>query len=392
MVTAQSGSPTDLRNAIIAALASGDDDVFIPNGEFPFNVDAGPVIMNVPAYDFNIIGAGIGQTILHLPNAMSSSPSNVVMLAPYGMSGKRVDVSGITFRGRSNNDSYGRGDAGIVPMNCRDFRVHHCRFDGKLGGQGVTPLATDNPAYGCRGVVDHCEFADIFVEKAFNGSTGGTGYGHGYGVMPRYYLGSKSYWYPDYQAVAGHYDDLPFVIYIEDNDFSGCRHAVTGNEGSMFVFRHNKVHDMSHFMSGQTVDQHPYRDYGDGGRFCEVYENNLIDGALYCGSGAAYWYKNVIGTAWWNQYVIEQGQSSLSPQYPKCIVDAVWIWGNDLSGQPARYYISNNGRPAPVIHEYAPTGYVAYPYPHPLTLGETPSILSIDSIPVRGARFTLDNL
>jgi hypothetical protein len=376
LIEAKSGSVRDIQDAIDYAISIGAAGVQIPAGNWLFDANGNThVSFNVPSNGFKIQGMGINETILHLADANESSASTTIMFQITGTSGGMLEITGITFRGRGDsNVNIGAGDVGIAVVSCRDFRIHHCRFDGKLGRDGIQVVAISwmggNEAFGCRGVIDHCQFADIFVAKAFDRNTGWQ-----YGVYVGWYAGfNPDLWVDDVWDVAGKYDDLNFSIYVEDCTFSEVRHAIVCEHGGVWVFRHNNVTSISDYYTSGSVDHHPYRSYGDGSRWGEAYENILMDEGLWIGSGGGLWFNNTINSRQ-HAYSIIQGETSDPNCYPRCAVQDVYIWNNTVINAPGgAWYISNQGRIDPVYYTRAPSAeqgevdYEPYPYPHPLTL------------------------
>jgi len=380
LIQAQSGSVADIQEAIDLALTEGVGGISIPTGNWLFDADGTyHVSFNVPASGFKIQGAGINQTILYLGSATSATASGTIMFEIFGTSGGKLEVTGVTFRGRGDsNIPIGAGDIGVRVVSCKDFRIHHCRFDGKLGDAGISAVAVDwmggNEAFGCKGVIDHCEFADIWVQKTTQRGTGWA-----YGVYVGWYADyNPSLWVSNVWSIAGKYDEIPFVIYVEDSTVGGVRHAIVTEHGGIFVFRHNVVTDIVTDPSVPTsasVDHHPYRSYGDGCRWGEVYNNQLNDQGLWIGSGGGLWFNNIIDSNK-HAYFLQQGETSDSNCYPRCAVKDLYIWGNTVINAPGgTYYINNAGRIDPVYYQRAPsallgeTDYEPYVYPHPLTLG-----------------------
>lgn len=394
LIQALSGSLEDVQEAINTALAQGAEGIEIPIGDFLFDADGNRRIsFNVPVAGFKIKGQGILPLtcILHLAPAISSTSPQTAMITAIGTSGGKLEFTGITLRGRGeSNVAIGAGDIGLVVVSCRDFRVHHSRFDGKLGRDGIQAVALSwmggDEDFGCRGVIDHCDFDDIFVQRAFDRNTGWQ-----YGVYVAWYADFQpARWVDDVWSLAGKYDELPFIIYIEDCTFSDIRHAVVTEHAGVFVFRHNKVLDITDYMTSGSVDHHPYRDYGDGCRWGEVYDNELNGEGLWIGSGGGLWFRNTIDSRA-HAYFLQQGETSSPNTYPRCAVKDLYIWDNIIIDAPGGvYYINNAGRIAPVKYERAPSAsqgeidYEPYPYPHPLTLGEAPAppIASFTRTPV----------
>lgn len=379
-ITTLGGSITEIQTAINQVVTAGGGEVQIPAGNFLFDANgANHVSFIVPAGGLNVTGAGIGQTILYLAPATSSSAAQTTMFeARGGVGSGKLRIQGITFKGRGDsNVAIGCGDTGILIKSCRDFLIYDCEFTGKLGSNGIAAIAYSwmggDENFGCRGVISHCDFSDIQVDKAGEPSAGGRGTGYAYGVSVGWYSGDQpSRWVTDL-ALMGRYDDLPHSVYIEDCDFSECRHAITGGSGSIVVFRHNTCHDMSEYWSLASIDQHPYRSYGDSGMWMEAYDNIVNTNGLYIGGGSALWYNNVISNVK-HAYVLVQGDGYYGSEvYPRCATDDVYIWNNQVSGAwGGASYIDAMGHAQPVAYYIQPPGFKQYPYPHPLAIGAPP--------------------
>jgi hypothetical protein len=77
-LTASSGLPSDIQTAVNAVVAAGGGTVFIPSGTFTFNPPTNGVGVTIPYTNvaLNIIGAGIGNTILQETTTTTTGASS----------------------------------------------------------------------------------------------------------------------------------------------------------------------------------------------------------------------------------------------------------------------------------------------------------------------------
>jgi hypothetical protein len=234
----------------------------------------------------------------------------------------RARISGIRFVGIDAPSK----DIGVQLDDAREFRVDHCYFS-ELGFAGVRTNGTS------RGVIDHSTFDAIYKP-----SIGTDGYGVAvYGT----------------NALA----DVPFgssdATFIEDCQFTACRHAVSSNQGARYVFRHNRV---ANGVAAHAVDTHG-TEYGSaiGTEWADVYANVIEQKshvppyhdriAVHIRGGRALIHDNrIVGYA----TAIALSERTPQPTGP------VYIWDNEPNVSPGAYRSS------------APPGYVPAPYPHPL--------------------------
>ena len=364
-------------------------------------LDAAPdnAIVDVPAgncdwgnttvsYDQNksiwLRGAGIGNTIIRRSSAAGDSYALIFDCNEV----KQIELSGFTFQGRHSSVM----DGGLfLSDSCRDFKIHHMRFDGfTMSGIEVRDKNNSNPPYS-RGVIYQSEF-----ENHFNPNSPSTG--EGYPVV-----------------VYGSHRALPLelgtaeAVYIEDNFFKANRHSIASNYGSRYVVRHNDLVTTDTTRTTSMIDAHGRQPGSDrGSRSWEVYQNHLTfagddyqaDGISMRGGDGVIWGNLLdfegdteIGIAYTARLTIEDGECpsyanppsgipGVSHPAPDQTVDA-WIWGNThiWASQPAdhdeirvtnyadedcRFYFQE-GRD---YHLSAKPGYTPYTNPHPLRGGD----------------------
>ena len=304
---------------------------------------AGRATMDAPLEirtdDVLIVGAGAATTVL----AREGDEADGIhpMLRARGKA--RVHVSGIRFEGSADPASKEK-TIGVELVDSPEFRVDHCSF-AHMGFAGVR---TQGSSYG---VVDHDTFADEFKPAI------GT---DGYGVAV--YGNDRLLDVPLGDAPDAAHPPL-FATFIEDSQFSGCRHAAASNKGGRYVFRHNHV---TSGVVAHAVDAHG-AEFGSttGGEWIDVYENVIeqpfheapyYDGwAVRIRGGKGLVHDNLI-----TGYRVGVELSQLTD----AVTGPVYVWGNTLSsGGPAVEVSRKKGSPSLV--ESQPTGYRRHAYPHP---------------------------
>jgi hypothetical protein len=397
IIAAQSGSVDDIQAAINQAINTGATEVYIPAGtftfdawgRFPYNATRHVVEFTLPSRGLKIVGAGINQTVLAMP--INESASQTYMFTVHGIVGSgRLEIANITFKGRPNYLTSTTVDACIYIETCQDFRVHSCSFYyaggqgvyvddsevtyGHVSGQGVTNRIS-------RGVVDHCYFYDIFKPASYNYG------GMGYGVSVK--IAYNSQWTPTdvYDNVWNFFGRYNWTTFVENCEFYGTRHAVQAAGSGCYVMRNCTVEDQTQYASATTG--HPVREEVYGMGMCEIYNctfrfrGNWPYSVWYFGvmvkGGAALIYNNTFQdmSAWLDLGNCEWKYNSF---YPKGNTHDTYIWNNTVINCEAPYVESGgtDGAPAPQenvdYYMHAPNAslnYVAYPYPHPLTLEQT---------------------
>lgn len=391
---AESGSAEDIQAAVDAVVASSETgSVYLPEGDFPFTIDPDKIARNnypagVISYGgINIIGAGIGKTILR----MTEPPPIAYMFAVDGTNGARVRISGISFIGNKFSEEGNPENNGIIMMGATDFRIDHSYFED-FSGKAI--LTTGNRGGLNRGLVDHCVF-----DNPYHDDPGVTGPGGGqtrwaYGLICEG-SGYESSWIPDINDLLGKYDGVNNILYVEDCIFKRCRHAVSGSTigGGFITLRHCDISMPRH---GGMTDVHgswwdsPYV----GGRGLEAY-NNIIDGTewtvpfgshcafLLRGGGGAIHNNNIINT---RDAVVWISREDANPI---CAIKDLYIWNNSVSGDTGPLIHDAGGFTENVdyfLHEKL--NYTPYPYPHWLASGVPVRTLSINSN-IAGVPFTI---
>lgn len=345
-LTPATGNAADLQTA--CNQAKPGDVIQIPAGTFTFDRTV------TCSTGFAIRGAGETQTILR------SGSVTTAMFYLSGANGLRTEISGITFVGAGNDGS--RLDLALhLTDSPKDFRVHHCTIAG-FGGYGIY-VSGDS-----RGVVDHCTFKDVHY-----GAVDSMGY-----AVCVIGDGAASWSRPLALGTAS-------AVFVEDNQFSGCRHAVASNSGSRYVFRYNQVRDPP--ANWVPLDAHG-REYGSttGSRSFEIYENTVANqvGTAWAGSvirgGDGVVFNNRFGPGINNPLYLanrldgsESGCSYPCPDQTR----ALHAWNNTNNGSPVAITV-RAGHEAFFVQgrDYfnGPLpGYVPYVYPHPLVGVTLPS-------------------
>lgn len=397
MGNATSGSIEDIQAAVDWVTAAGGGTVYIPEGIFTFDASGSRrVNIVVPSGGIQIIGAGIDQTVLQMPE--DDNADNTVMFKVTGLSKGKMRISGITFRGRPNWQTSPTGDSGVTLECCTDFRVDHCSF-WDMGAHGIA-LGDGNHMYGIsggdidlvsQGVIDHCEFHRIYkpVCKSL-----GRGYGYGVFVARAWnYLWAVPNLYPEdpWTMFGKYYKNT----YVEDCYFEGCRHAVTGNFAGAYVLRYSTIEDQG--MYSAVTTGHPARLDSIGMLTQEIYNVTVRNTGTYTSKhigfliegGSSLIYNNTIIDI--TDSILNLGTSEyINDFFPLGNINNVYVWDNSITGTNPAPYISNNAGGTPVegidywtdlTGAYTTAqvqslvdakGYVPYQYPHPLTLQEFP--------------------
>jgi hypothetical protein len=297
----------------------------------------------------SLIGAGWEQTKLCRGPATDMMKGGSVISAD-GANGKPLRVSGLNLVGFLDPASAG-ADSGIAISNATDFRVSHCRLQ-RWGSSGVGVSGKS------RGVVDHCVFVDIFKPPINN---------LGYGVV----VGGTGAWRDD--LVPGSADS----VFVEDCDFTGCRHSIASGNAARYVFRHNHIHGN---VVAQAVDCHgPGYGSKHGTQWIEVYEN-LIEKpaggyiAMYLRGGGGVVFRNTLRHYIGGIGLTLDADPKLDWTLPYPIPEQIgnmWVWDNTLGGQAVRPFIPpRSAEHIKLDRDYFTKpmpGYAPYQYPHPLT-------------------------
>jgi hypothetical protein len=362
IITLETLTPTSLQAAVDQASASGGGEVVIPSGTMYFNDET----ITIPG-GVNVTGAGVANTFL----VQTKSSPFKTMFEVNANNGKSVRISGIEFHGLVSSlagDIVG-GGKGISVSYGIDFRIDHCKFtDFPSGAITVGSPYVNNIA---RGVIDHNiidnPYKDVYPTAIW-----------GYGIVVS---GHYATWNSDITKYLGKYI-VPSnaLVYIEDNNFSRCRHAIASNQAAWYVARYNTISEARQKNYGQ-IDVHGSSGATTaGGRGAEMY-NNVITapagweaytaGLLYRGGGGVA-YSNTFNFPNSLQHAIYLGRDSTIAEYQ---VHDLYLWNNNVNG-PAGLLQNNVGYIENVdyfLHEpnQASDGfsYTPYTYPHPLVSG-----------------------
>jgi hypothetical protein len=207
----------------------------------------------------------------------------------------------------------------------------------------------------------------------------------GYGII---IVGQANTWHNNITDFLGKYETAPSgfpIVYIEDNTFSRCRHAIASNEGAWYVVRHCSFDEPrpEHF---GIIDVHGIAGVGSpGGRGLECY-NNTIRGCEYYYDGSGRWLsighqiRGGGGVIFNNNFIdlyvgiLLQNETE---EYWK--VDDLYFWHNviirdEMPVSQTQLLFRNDGSYAEGqdFYQYEKPGYTPYPYPHPLTLEAVP--------------------
>ncbi|MGZ5790371.1 MAG: hypothetical protein ACXWJF_13055, partial [Burkholderiaceae bacterium] len=198
--------------------------------------------MNVPGGVY-LQGAGQDATIIR----RVGNVSNTSYLVAYNCSnGKQAILSDMTLVGNGNGSIQ---DKGLGLLNgCQDFKVHDAKFSDFIFSAVYVGDAPNQ-----RGVIYKNNFINNFSASLMN-----LGYGvvvYGGGAWPALDLGSKN------------------AVFVEDNYFSGNRHNIASNNGSVYVFRHNTVVGQDPAKDFAMTDAHGLSSSSRGSRSFEIYNN-----------------------------------------------------------------------------------------------------------------------
>ncbi|MGZ3238087.1 MAG: hypothetical protein ACXU8A_12000, partial [Burkholderiaceae bacterium] len=229
--------------AVQSAVNSAGDGttVRIPAGDCNWGTQQ----LDVPAGVY-LQGAGQDATIIR---RSGNVPNTKYLIAFNCVNGKQAIFSDMTLVG---NGSGSIQDKGLGLLNgCRDFKVHDAKFTGFIFSAVYVGDAPDQ-----RGVIYKNKFIDNFNESLMN-----LGYGvvvYGGGAWPALDLGSKN------------------AVFVEDNYFSGNRHNIASNNGSVYVFRHNTVVGQDPAKDFAMTDAHGLSSSPRGSRSFEIYDNTYL--------------------------------------------------------------------------------------------------------------------
>jgi len=357
-VWAESGSPEDIQAAVDMVAAAGGGTVHIPEGTFEWSsssfsqtFDGRPTAVIVPG-GVNVIGAGSNKTTLIVTER---APDNALMFGIHGENGQPIRISNIHFIGYVVDES--ESIVAIRIRDAKDFRVDHCIFENFDSAAILTRKQSASSVH--RGVIDHNIFDNSYKENMENPIWG-------YGIIVVAYHGIEDTIWKPLDDYLGKYVDN--TVYIEDNIFHRCRHAIASNEGGYYVARYNTFDNPIPKNFG-IIDVHGAAAEGVmGGRGLEAY-NNIIIGAEGYDYSQAFWIRGGGGVIFNNTmqnilYGVGLYKDNTNSKY---WVKDLYIWGNTMD----RGTLINNAGNYTENTDYLlyeKPNYTPYPYPHPLTL------------------------
>jgi hypothetical protein len=342
-VNAASCSYAAVHSAVAAATAGAT--IVIPAGD----CDWGTQQLNVPAGIY-LHGAGKTATTIRRNGVVSES---AYLIAFDCSNGLRASLSDMSLVGNGNGGIWDKG-LGLL-HGCRDFRVFNARFSNFIFSAVYVGDAPNQ-----RGVIYSNDFINNYSAALHN-----LGYGvvvYGGGAWPALDLGS------------------PNAVFVEDNYFSGNRHNIASNNGSVYVFRHNTVIGQDPAKDFAMTDAHGLSSSPRGSRSVEVYNNtystNISSGLQRTAVGI----RGGDGVIFNNTVALTISRAiELIPEGFACgdypgpdQTRSLYIWNN--TNTAANGYTSNgidNNCPASIglNRDYflnPKPGYKAYTYPHPL--------------------------
>jgi hypothetical protein len=378
-IMARSGSPTDIQNAIDVVYSLGGGTVYVPAGNFTFNPTHHDINTNygvmIPG-GVNVIGAGINKTILTetVNPGNYATGGNPVMFyvhdghyrQGYWSTGKPVRISGFTFKGFVQDET-STSNIGVQVTTTTDFRVDHNMFidfsSNAIGASNLN-LGISHPNNTMCGVMDHNVITQSYKLISSKGTTWGYGIIVGGQVQNDNESGS---WLPITNYLGQYKNNM---VFIENNVFHYCRHAIASNTGGFYVARFNTFYDEIPY---HAIDVHGF----NGGRGLEAYNNTIIGpyqeqiGIGIRGGGGVVFDNTILNLNTGVEIFVDPGSY---PSYWQ--VNQLYIWGNTVSAGKTQFV---NSAPATYTQNVnyflrAPNQaqdgftYTPYPYPHPLSL------------------------
>ena len=377
-----SGSAADVEAVIAeAVIAGGPQSVYIPMGTFNITDSAPMNDIDLPE-GINLIGAlterdaygnvTLWRTKIQLPwfyNTSLASPKipfiTVVEDAVCAGNITRIsDIEFIGYRVWNQTDLMGTMQPVIIAHDIYELRIDHCKLNN-TGGNGFTVVADGDQII--KTVIDHNWMINDY------GNPYGTGeYGTetlGYGVF--YTSGYPYFTDWDNQTLneIGQYKD--HTLFFEDNTVDDWRHVISSNHGVSYTARNNVILEGNW---GYSIwDQHGGDAATLSGRVMETYNNiihttnNLYFRPRYDhyrgGSGVVF---NETIEDFYDFVAIKSEVTYMLGQSAEWSRD-IWV---DVSSCTLDNITINVYKESDMVNYTLgmPPGYVAYPYPHPLTL------------------------
>jgi hypothetical protein len=327
--------------AVQAAVRSAADGsaagttVKIPAGDCNWGTQQ----LNVPGGVY-LQGNGKDSTILRRVGTVSES----AYLIKYDCSnGRKAILTDMTLIGNGNGAIH---DKGLGLLNgCVDFQVTNSKFT-KFVFAGIYV----DGAIKQRGVIYKNDFIDNYSSSLRN-----LGYGvvvYGDGTWPALELGTQN------------------AVFVEDNVMKGNRHHIASNNSSRYVFRYNTVIANDLTKDFAMTDAHGKSSSPTGSRSWEIYKNTysaeLTKGRVY----------SAIGIRGGDGVIFDNTVAS-NIAYPVTLeIEGATCGTYPATGQIHQAWITSSGTitnqcsaSIQLNRDYyttAKSGYVPYPYPHPL--------------------------
>ncbi|WP_195763492.1 hypothetical protein [Duganella guangzhouensis] len=341
--TAKSCGYADVSAAVNTA--SKGMTVAIPAGDCSWGTQQ----LNLPA-GLHLQGAGQDKTTIRRVGAVSNTS---YLVAIDCSNGAAAAFSGMTLIGNGNGAIQ---DKGLGLLNgCRDFRVYDSTFKNFVFSAVYVGDAANQ-----RGVIYNNNFINNYSADLKN-----LGYGvvvYGGGAWPALDLGSAN------------------AVFVESNSFSGNRHNIASNNGSVYVFRYNKVVGTDAAKDYAMTDAHGVSSSPRGSRSYEIYNNDYstnITGGLQRtaigirgGDGVIF---NNTATATISRTIELMTEGFSCGAYAGADqIRSLYIWNN--ANNSSNGYTTNgidNTCPSSIglNRDYflsAKPGYTPFTYPHPL--------------------------
>jgi hypothetical protein len=427
-----------IQSAIDSAIAAGGGTVYIPAGDWTINqATDGAIHINLQGLPvgawLNIVGSPTSNVTTSQQNGVSitcpatilrsyteiSAPttyqytftcggSNGATSGPdfnFGLAiGKHVRFSGITILGYVTDEGGTATNIGIGIGQVDGYLIDHCFIDG-FTGAGID-------SYQSKGVITETVISDYYHLGLGSESSPYGIWGYGVAVHGNSAIGSLGTptWINNLTKIIGLYDwqgisidyshpnsgsmattgttsnisHTAGPVYIENNNFQWCRHAISSNQYGYYVARYNYFGQS--LWGFQQIDVHGYG--YPSGRGAEVYSNYFTPAttAIWWRGGGGVFFNNTIddtgrGGAVGVYLTTADGGTSSNLQW----VNDVWIWNNTYinvaygfkvdSGIVAgtNYYKDSSDGTSATSPAPPRPSYVAYgfPFPHPMIGGFT---------------------
>jgi hypothetical protein len=338
--------------------AEDGDTIHIPAGIYSITSQ---IVINK---NITIKGAGIDKTklicnIAANPQYPNSPQYAIAITGNDAMPNDKFRITGIDFEG-TDISSTSKTIFFSIKGTCMKFRIDNCKF------ANIAYASIYIKAY-TYGVIDHCEFTDAGNQPVVVGeaSPGDASWNRPLS------LGTEN------------------AVYIEDCVFNfvaialGC--FIEGDCGGRYVFRYNSLNSATS-LNSCFIDAHGIWNSGERGtRSIEVYNNVLNSGHSYYGmyirGGAGVIFNNTFNGDFTRPITLTNlrafnSSATWNPSWGDVNTDKIkdlYIWNNSYNGNndidewiypDAAYTLVKDTD----YYRNAPSSYIPYTYPHPLTL------------------------